>query len=154
MFFIYYTWFKETLKELFEPLELLKRSERGEVSLIRHRATGDKFILRSFTGNADVYKKLTESSSPYMPTVYDVASDGDKQLVLEEYVKGDNMSTLLKDALFTSEETRRIVRDICYALWTLHSMGAVHRDVKPENVMLRNNSAVLIDFDAARFYKE
>ena len=154
MFFIYYTWFKETLEELFEPLELLKKSERGEVSLIRHRTTGDKFILRSFTGNADVYRKLTEASSPYMPTVYDVASDGDRQLVLEEYVKGDNMSALLKDALFTPEETRGIVRDICYALWTLHSMGAVHRDIKPENVMMRNDSAVLIDFDAARFYKE
>ena len=35
----------------------------------------------------------------------------------------------------------------------LHSMEAVHRDIKPDNVILRGSEAVLIDFDAARFYK-
>ncbi|MFQ6977662.1 MAG: protein kinase domain-containing protein [Oscillibacter sp.] len=35
---------------------------------------------------------------------------------------------------------------LCQALHVLHSMGAVHRDVKPENVILRGSGAVLIDF--------
>ena len=42
---------------------------------------------------------------------------------------------------------------MCTALWVLHSLGAVHRDVKPENIILRGSEAVLIDFDAARLYK-
>ena len=42
---------------------------------------------------------------------------------------------------------------MCKALWVLHSLGAVHRDVKPENIILRGSEAVLIDFDAARLYK-
>ena len=64
------------------------------------------------------------------------------------------MGVMLQDALFTPKETRRILRQLCRALWVLHSMGAVHRDVKPENIILRGNDAVLIDFDAARFHKE
>ena len=60
---------------------------------------------------------------------------------------------LLKDTLFTVKETREIVTQVCRALWVLHSLGAVHRDVKPDNIILRGDEAVLIDFDAARLYK-
>ena len=151
---MYYTWLSDALGQEFETVQILKQSERGTVTLIRHRASGKKFILRSFTGNAEVYHKLLNCQCPNLPMIYEVASDGNRNLVLEEYIQGDNMGTMLKDALFSSKETRRIVRQLCRALWVLHSMGAVHRDVKPENVILRGNEAVLIDFDAARFYKE
>ena len=60
---------------------------------------------------------------------------------------------MLADALFTPQETRKIVKQLCQGLWVLHSMAAVHRDIKPENVILRENDAVLIDFDAARLHK-
>ena len=63
------------------------------------------------------------------------------------------MGILLQDALFTPEETKTIVKQLCRALWVFHSMDAVHRDVKPENIVLRGSDAILIDFDAARFYK-
>lgn len=72
---------------------------------------------------------------------------------MEEYVEGDNLADLLSEARFTSSEARRIVSQLCSALWILHSMGIVHRDVKPENVILRGNEAVLIDFDASRVFK-
>ena len=72
---------------------------------------------------------------------------------MEEYVEGDNLATLLSEARFTPSEARRIVSQLCSALWILHSMGIVHRDVKPENVILRGNEAVLIDFDASRVFK-
>ena len=42
---------------------------------------------------------------------------------------------------------------MCRALWVLHSLAAVHRDVKPENIILRGSDAILIDFDAARLHK-
>ena len=69
------------------------------------------------------------------------------------YVEGDTLGFLLQDALFSPEETRKIITQVCRALWVLHSMSAVHRDIKPENVILRGADAVLIDFDAARLHK-
>ena len=148
-----YHWLLTSLDEHYEPLRLLKQSPRGSVNLIRHKATGQQFILRRFTGNPEVYQKLLDYTCPNLPTVYEVAREGEENLVLEEFIQGDTLGFLLRDALFTPEETKKIVRQVCRALWVLHSIGAVHRDVKPENIILRNSGAVLIDFDAARFHK-
>ena len=148
-----YAWLLDTLCAEYDAVRLLKESPRGSVRLIRHRATGQRFILRQFTGNAEVYQKLLHCSCRHLPTVFEVASRGEEHLILEEFIEGDTLGFLLQGALFTEEETRNIVVQICQALWILHSMAAVHRDIKPENVILRGSDAVLIDFDAARLHK-
>ena len=148
-----YDWLLERLRELFQEVCLLKESPRGSVRLLRHTATGRRFILRHFTGNAEVYRKLLDYSCPNLPVTLEVASRGEEHLVLEEYIQGDTLDFLLKDSRFTPNETKKIITQVCKALWVLHSVGAVHRDVKPENIMLRGDEAVLIDFDAARLYK-
>ncbi len=147
-----YTWLTGQLYAYYEKIELLKESPRGCVYLIRHKATGQKFILRHFTGNVVVYRKLLTVSCKNLPQVLEVASQGDKNIVLEEYVQGDTLDYMLRDVLFTPEETRSIITQVCQALWTLHSMDTVHRDVKLENVILRGEDAILIDFDAARLH--
>lgn len=147
MIFIY-TWLRNVLQTECELTKTLKESERGSVFLIRHKATDQKLILRHYTGNAEVYRKLLGYSCSNLPRTLEVASRGEENLVLEEYIQGDTLDFLMKDALFSQEETRKIVRQLCQALWVLHSMGAVHRDIKPENVILRGADAVLIDFDA------
>ena len=73
--------------------------------------------------------------------------------MLEEYVQGDTLSEILEGGLLTTAESKQIVRQLCSALWVFHSMGVVHRDVKPDNVIIRGKEAVLIDFDASRIYK-
>lgn len=148
-----YAWLAEELKKEYQLVSLLKESPRGSVRLIRHRPTGQRFILRNFTGNGEVYRKLLGCSCPNLPGVLEAASLGEKNLVLEEYVEGDTLDFLLKGGLFTPEQTTDVVRQLCKALWVLHSMAAVHRDVKPENIILRGSEAVLIDFDAARIYR-
>lgn len=148
-----FAWLENTIQTEFEVLCILKESSRGTVRLLRHRATGQRFILRRFTGNGEVYQKLLNCSCANLPTVLEAAVRGTENLVLEEYIEGDTLGFLLQDALFSPEETRRIVLQVCRALWALHSMSAIHRDVKPENVILRGGEAVLIDFDAARIHK-
>lgn len=148
-----YTWLLKALQEEYEQIRLLKESPRGSVRLIRHRSTGQKFILRRFTGNAEVYQKLLSYSCQYLPRTLEVAERGSENLVLEEFVEGDTLDFLLRDILFSPGETKKIVAQVCQALWILHSMDAVHRDIKPENIILRGADAILIDFDAARLHK-
>ena len=69
------------------------------------------------------------------------------------YLQAFRRFSHLRETLFSPKETRRILRQLGTALWVLHSMGAIHRHVKPEYIVLRGNEAVLIDFDAARIYK-
>ena len=146
-------WLSEAIETEFEELRLLKESPRGSVRLIRHRQSGRRFILRRFTGNGEVYRKLLDCSCRHLPLIYEAAEQGEENLVIEEFIEGDTLGFLLQGALFSPQETRRIVGQLCQALWVLHSMAAVHRDIKPENVILRGADAVLIDFDAARLHK-
>ena len=132
----------------------MKERPRGSVRLIRHRESGRRLILRRFTGNGEVYRKLLDRSCRHLPLIYEAAEQGGENLVIEEFIKGDTLAFLLQGALFSQAETTQIVRQLCQALWVLHSMGAVHRDIKPENVILRGSDAILIDFDAARLHKE
>ncbi|MCI8539793.1 MAG: protein kinase [Oscillospiraceae bacterium] len=148
-----YSWLSNTLKTEFETVRLLKERPKGSVQLIRHRSTGQCFILRRFAGNGEVYRRLLDCSCRHLPLIYEAAEEDGENVVIEEFIQGDTLDFLLRDALFSPAETRQIVRQLCRALWVLHSLDAVHRDIKPENVILRGSDAVLIDFDAARLHK-
>ena len=148
-----YTWLLGRLDEAFESVRTLKESPRGSVRLIRHRAAGQRFILRRFTGNGEVYRKLLSYSCQNLPVIYEAVRQGEDNLVLEEFIEGDTLGFLLEGALFSPKETRKIIIQLCRALWVLHGLAAVHRDIKPENVILKGSEAVLIDFDAARLHK-
>lgn len=151
---VIYQYLLSSIRQEYETVKVLKDGERGSVVLLRHRRTGKRFVFRRYRGNGDVYSKLLEVSCPNLPQIMEVAAQGENVAVLEEYIQGDSLSFLLEDSLFTQAETSKIARQLCSALWVLHSFGAVHRDVKPENVILRGRQAVLIDFDASRIVKD
>ena len=137
----------------YDTIMLIKKSERGEVSLVRHRDSGSRYIFRHFYGNSEVYQMLLEVSCPNLPQIMEVGEKDGRTVLLEEYVQGDTLADILKGGLLTPAEAKQITRQLCMALWVLHSKGVVHRDVKPDNVVIRGKEAVLIDFDASRIYK-
>ena len=141
------------MEQYFDEVKVLKRGARGTVTLVRHRQTGQRYVFRRFDGAADVYRRLLTVSSSYLPRVEEVAESHGRVAALEEYVQGDTLLYLLEGGLLDWPEARKVARDLCAALWVLHSMGAVHRDVKESNVILRGGEAVLVDFDASRIMK-
>ena len=143
----------EAVHEEFDTLRVIKKSERGEVLIVRHRDSGTRYIFRLFYGNSEVYQMLLDISCPNLPRIMEVGEKDGRTALLEEYVQGDTLGELLEGGLLSVAEAKQVTRQLCQALWVLHSMGVVHRDVKPDNVIIRGNEAVLIDFDASRVYK-
>ena len=148
-----YESFLEAVTTEYDTLRVLKRSPRGTVSVVRHKKSGTRYVFRRYSGSGEVYRRLLSVLSPNLPQIMEAAEQDGQTAVLEEYVQGDTLAELLMGARLTEREARQVTMQLCQALHVLHSMGAVHRDVKPENVILRGSDAVLIDFDAARIYK-
>lgn len=129
---------------------VLKESEKSQVYLVRGES---RYVLRRVPGEREVYEKLMELRSPNLPRILEVRGETGELTVLEEYIPGDNLSFLLQGASMEVDQCREILLQICDALTLLHQNGIVHRDVKPENIMIDGKTAVLIDYDAARFHK-
>lgn len=144
----------EAVTTEYDTLRVLKQSPRGTVSVVRHKKSGTRYVFRRYSGSGEVYRRLLPVLCPHLPQIMEAAEQDGQTAVLEEYVQGDTLAELLTGARLTEREARQVTMQLCQALHVLHSMGAVHRDVKPENVILRGSDAVLIDFDAARIYKD
>ena len=148
-----YESFLEAVTTEYDTLRVLKQSPRGTVSVVRHKKSGTRYVFRRYSGSGEVYRRLLPVLCPHLQQIMEAAEQDGQTAVLEDYVQGDTLAELLMGARLTEREARQVTMQLCQALHVLHSMGAVHRDVKPENVILRGSDAVLIDFDAARIYK-
>lgn len=145
-----YDFLCDNIQTQFSCIKVLKKGQRSCVSLIRHKEKGMLLVFRTFSGDAKIYRKLLTVECANLPRVIEVAEKDGEVIVLEEFIQGDTLSEVLKGGMLTSKQVEDISRQLCQGLWMFHTMGMVHRDVKPSNVILRGNEAVLIDFNAAR----
>lgn len=111
---------------------------------------GERRILRRYAGADVPCRALAESEAPQLARVYACYDANGDTISEEEYVDGTLLSDLLRRTLLSEVQAAAVTREICLGLQTLHSLGFVHRDVKPENVMLtQQGRVVLLDLDAA-----
>lgn len=147
-------WIDGVIKEHYQFVRLLKRTDKTEICVYRHKELGRQIVKRTLYSSTEVYSVLRTLSHPNIANVYDVVCDGTKITVLEEYVDGQTVADYLQSGLYSPSGVRRIVSSLCDALSLLHANRIIHKDIKPENVMIDSNGNVkLIDFDAARIYK-
>ena len=148
-----YDFLNDLIDQKYTTVNVFKSTPEKYLAWIRHKETHQDLVIRRYTGNPESYQMLLKIRSPYLPEIYEVAVKGGQVLVLEEHIEGDSVYDLLAESVFPPKEVRRITLDVCRALYILHEHGLVHRDVKPENILLRGSSTVLLDFDAARVVK-
>lgn len=147
-------WIDGVIKEHYQFVRLLKRTDKTEICVYRHKELGRQIVKRTLCGSAEVYSVLRTLSHPNIANVYDVVCDGTKITVLEEYVDGQTVADYLQTGLYSPSGVRKVISSLCDALDLLHSHQIIHKDIKPENVMIDSGGNVkLIDFDAARIYK-
>ena len=147
-------WIDEKLAEHYRLVRVLKKTEKSEILHLRHISLEKDIVKRVQTGNAEVYDVLRRFSHPNIPKVYEVVTHGSDTIILEEFIHGTTVSQELQGKLFSEKDTRSIVRSLCSTLSAIHALGIIHRDIKPEHVIIGDDGVVtLIDYDTARFYK-
>ncbi len=142
----------DNLLKTYAPMGKLSERNGNRVLLLKHRSMDRRLIFHSSEIPNGVYERLLTVKTPYLPEIYDVIDFDDGQVVLQEFIEGISVSESLKVELFSYRDASRILKSVLKALHILHGLKIIHRDVKPENIILgASGRVVLIDLDAARF---
>ncbi len=91
---------------------------------------------------------------PGIVTLYELGSDEDRALLVSELVEGATLAELAQCGDLSDREVAEFGADVCEALAHAHERGVIHRDVKPQNVIVRvddgaGRRAKLMDFGIA-----
>jgi serine/threonine-protein kinase len=121
---------------------------RRKVALkVLHRRGADEREVRHFERETRVASMLNH---PNIVTVLDVGSDDDVRFIATEYVEGETLRQRMERGPMSIEEVLDVTIGVGSALVAAHEAWIVHRDVKPENIMLRRDRGVkIVDFGVA-----
>ena len=133
----------------------------SRVYLAQREATGDRMVVKVMKSGAAAAERsqyfllemqiLQKLSHPNVVPITDAGEAHELLFFTMPYIEGETIrQRLRRDGPLPVHEAVRIARDIALALAHVHSVGVVHRDVKPENVLFSPAGAILLDFGHAR----
>lgn len=118
------------------------------VKVLRGELSNDPVSVLRFKREANASTLL---SHPNIVDIYDVGEYKGHHYIVMEYVKGKNLKQLISQrGALIKEEAVDIMKQLCGATIEAHNRGIIHRDIKPQNVLVMNDGTIkMVDFGIA-----
>ena len=143
-------------------LEKLGAGGMGEVYLAEDLKLGRKVAIKilgeEYTSNRDRLHRFEQEASaasalnhPNILTIYEVGKDAGHHYIATEYIDGVTLRRKMSSSPLDIREILDVAVQVASALEEAHAAGIVHRDIKPDNIMIRRNGYVkVLDFGLAK----
>src|ERR1700712_479744 len=127
----------------------LRLNRQGAIKVLHSHFASDTSFLQRFHHEAQAAANLRH---PNIVDVYDVGQEGDLHYIVMEYVQGSDLKALiLQNGPLPIEQAVYIAECVANGLETAHRVGMIHRDIKPQNIIVGQQGQVKItDFGIAK----
>ena len=100
-------------------------------------------------------KAASALNHPNILTIYEIDEVDSEQFIATEFIDGDTLRDRIRRGALTTIEALEVGIQVASALSATHSVGIIHRDIKPDNIMLRRDGIVkVLDFGLAKLSRE
>jgi serine/threonine protein kinase len=125
-----------------------KIEEEVALKLLRPEIASDMKTITRFKNELKFARKIIHKNVCRM---YDLSEEGGAQYITMEYMRGEDLKSLIRRiGQFTAGKAIFIARQVCEGLAEAHKLGVVHRDLKPQNIMIdREGNSHIMDFGIA-----
>ncbi|MBB5774345.1 serine/threonine-protein kinase [Nonomuraea jabiensis] len=118
------------------------------VKVLRGEVAGDEVARRRLSREVETMRRVR---SKYIAEVVDADVTGHRPYIVTQYVPGRPLDEIVKDdGPLDLPSLVKIAHGVAAALASVHSVGVIHRDLKPGNVLILDGEPVLIDFGIAQ----
>src|SRR5690349_19047087 len=128
--------------------EDLKLGRKVAIKVLSHEFTTNKDRLHRFELEASAASNLNH---PNILTIHEVGVDDGRHYIATEFIDGVTLRRKMTASQLETSEILDIAIQVASALEEAHTAGIVHRDIKPDNIMVRRNGYVkVLDFGLAK----